>query len=146
VIALENLLGNAWKFTSKQSARRSLEPTSITVCAHASRGAFAAGSPAARTPAAQLGDTSSARTTRIGSAAVAIKTIEARLEADHFETGRVLESKGVGVARSGLSLPAQRSAANQQVVRSAIERLSSRGATYKPAVDTSKERLARAYY
>ena len=77
----------------------------------------------------------------------AIKTIRKRLDDAHFETAQPL----VLTAAHGFGAPvshsfANGSAANQEVVRSAIQRLSAKGEAYKVVIETSEARLASVYY
>ena len=77
----------------------------------------------------------------------AVNTIQARLDADSFDTKKTLAL----TVRHGFGAPVQHSfatgsAVNQQVVRAAIQRLSTMGAAYKVVVEKSTARLASVYY
>jgi hypothetical protein len=86
-------------------------------------------------------------TKKDGAYAAAVQTIEARLDAAKFNTSNAFAL----TAADGFGAPVEHSfaagsAANQELVRAAIQKLSARGAAYKVVVETSKSRLASVYY
>lgn len=78
---------------------------------------------------------------------LAIKGIQKRLDAAKFQTEGVFALS----VEHGFGAPVSHSFANgsaetQEIVRSAIQRLSEKGEAYKVVIDTSKARLASVYY
>lgn len=76
-----------------------------------------------------------------------IKNLKARLDANQFDPANPIEL----TVKDGFGAPfmhsfATGSAVDQNVVQSAIQKISAMGESYKVVVDTSNARLANAYY